>query len=48
MHWYLDSGASDHMVNDDQYFKDKKRMENPIKIAVSKSGESLKADTLAI
>jgi transposase InsO family protein len=44
MHWYLDSGASDHMVNDEQYFKDKKRMENPIKIAVAKSGESLKAE----
>jgi hypothetical protein len=33
MHW--NSGVLDQMVNDIQYFKDKKLMENPIKIAIA-------------
>jgi hypothetical protein len=39
MHWLHASVASDHMDNDKQYFKDKKRM-----ITVAKSGKSLKAE----
>lgn len=41
--WYVDSGATDHMVNSEEYFSNLCELENPIQISVAKSNESLYA-----
>lgn len=43
MAWFLDSGASDHLVNDESYFSVSSELNSPITISVAKSGESLQA-----
>lgn len=41
--FYLDSGASEHMVNRKEYFTELRKLEKPIKIAVAKQNEVLYA-----
>ncbi|EZA47339.1 Copia protein [Ooceraea biroi] len=43
MRLYVDSGATDHMVNSEKYFFEIRNLEKPIKISVAKSSESLYA-----
>lgn len=43
MKWFIDSGASDHLVRDRELFIDLHSLENPIEIAVAKDGESIVA-----
>lgn len=43
MVWCVDSGATDHMVNSLEYFYSIEDLENPIEIAVAKSGVKLMA-----
>jgi len=43
MSWFLDSGASDHLFNDESYFSVSSELNSPITISVAKSGESLQA-----
>ena len=43
-YWYLDSGATEHMVNDRSLLKDLIRLEKPIEIGVAKGGESMTAE----
>ncbi|CAI6343265.1 unnamed protein product [Macrosiphum euphorbiae] len=39
--WFIDSGCSDHLVNQEKYFSFIKQMETPLNIGVAKNGESL-------
>jgi len=39
--WYLDSGATDHLVNSDKYVENIKILERPIKIKVAKCEQYL-------
>lgn len=41
--WFVDSGASEHIVNDRNLFTKLERMETPMEIAVVKNGESVTA-----
>lgn len=41
--WYIDSGCSDHLVNDKALFEDLKPLRDPIEIAIAKDGESIVA-----
>ncbi|KXJ68982.1 hypothetical protein RP20_CCG000687 [Aedes albopictus] len=41
--WYLDSGASDHLVNDRKLFTELRPLEEPVEIAVAKDGETIVA-----
>lgn len=41
--WYLDSGATDHMVNEASVFEDLKDLKIPIKISVAKLGQTIMA-----
>lgn len=41
--FFIDSGCTDHMVNDKQYFSDILMLDNPIKIAVAKDKDFLMA-----
>ncbi|KAK9707671.1 GAG-pre-integrase domain [Popillia japonica] len=43
VNWFLDSGATDHMVNDIRLFRNLKKNQKSIKIAVAKQGETLEA-----
>lgn len=45
---YIDSGATDHLVNDDQLFCMSKVLAEPIEISVAKNGETLKATKVGI
>jgi len=42
--WYLDSGATDHLVNSDKYVENIKILERPIKIKVAKCEQYLIAE----
>lgn len=46
VNWFLDSGATDHMVNDIRLFRNLKKNQKPIKIAVAKQGETLEAECI--
>ena len=39
--WYLDSGASEHMVRDDTVLDNVKQLDMPISIKIAKSGETM-------
>lgn len=39
----LDSGATDHLINDESLFADSEQLEHPLKIAVAKQGEFIYA-----
>lgn len=41
--WYLDSAATDHMVNSEKYFASSKDLSTPIKVCVAKSSENIVA-----
>lgn len=41
--WVIDSGASEHMCNDQKLFCTLKNLENPVQIAVAKKNENLTA-----
>lgn len=41
--WYIDSGASDHMVNSLEYFFNVENLAVPVEIAVAKDGQTMKA-----
>lgn len=41
--WFIDSGCSDHLVNDEDLFDELRPLEKPIEIAVAKDGESIVA-----
>lgn len=41
--FYIDSGCTDHLINDKSYFTDIMFLENPIKIAVAKNGNYMEA-----
>lgn len=41
--WIIDSGCSDHIVNDKQLFENLELLKNPIEIAVAKNGEWITA-----
>ncbi|KAK9736894.1 hypothetical protein QE152_g11174 [Popillia japonica] len=41
--WYVDSGATDHMVNSEYCFSSVKNLNNPVNISVAKNDESLRA-----
>lgn len=41
--FYIDSGCTDHLVNDKNYFSSFKTLESPINIAVAKDGHYLQA-----
>lgn len=41
--WYVDSGATDHMTNDDSYFYESVCLVKPINISVAKAGIALVA-----
>lgn len=43
MSWFVDSGASEHMVNSEEYFDDSRELEKPTRVIVAKSGVELKA-----
>ena len=45
LEWILDSGFSNHIVNDDKYFVKFKKLENPIKVKVG-NGRTLKATSI--
>ncbi|KMQ83238.1 copia protein [Lasius niger] len=47
MRLYIDSGATDHMVNSEKYFSNVRELENPIKIYVAKSNEFLYATKIS-
>lgn len=41
--WYLDSGATEHLVRDDTYVTNVKMLSEPVKIKVAKTGQQLVA-----
>lgn len=41
--FYIDSGCTDHLVNDDKYFNNYVKLKEPISISVAKDGESMLA-----
>lgn len=41
---FIDSGCTDHLVNDKKYFCSLKKLENPINIAVAKNDHYLQAE----
>lgn len=41
--WFIDSGATDHMTNDHNYFFESWELPNPVNISVAKSGETITA-----
>lgn len=43
MSWFVDSGASEHMVNSEEYFDDSRELEKPTRVVVAKSGVELQA-----
>ncbi|XP_052566455.1 uncharacterized protein LOC128093499 [Culex pipiens pallens] len=46
--WYLDSGATAHMVRDKSLFAELRPLDRNVRIAVAKSGQSLVADALDV
>lgn len=46
--WFIDSGASEHMTNDDSLFTSSKQLNNPIPIGVAKNGVSIYATKIGI
>ncbi|KAK9709784.1 hypothetical protein QE152_g26402 [Popillia japonica] len=44
--WFLDSGATEHMVNNKYLFTALKNLKEPIKIAVAKQGQMLEAHSV--
>ena len=44
--WILDSGASEHMVNNKKYLQNIRKLNSPIVINVAKSGVSLTSDVI--
>lgn len=42
--WFVDSGCSDHLVNDESLFDSLKPLKSPVEIAVAKDGESIIAE----
>lgn len=48
LHWYLDSGASDHLINNKQYFNSIEELKYPISIGVAKTGQDLKGNPLEL
>lgn len=42
MQWFLDSGATDHMIKDSRYFSEMRRLEKPVEVVVA-NGAKLKA-----
>ena len=44
MRWFVDSGATDHLVRDKELFSELQRLEKPIEIAVAKDGETIQAE----
>lgn len=42
--WFIDSGCSDHIVNDKSLFESLSPLKCPIEIAIAKDGESIKAE----
>lgn len=43
MSWFVDSGASEHMVNSEEYFDESRELEKPTRVVVAKSGVELQA-----
>lgn len=43
MKWIVDSGASDHMANDEKYFENLVALKNPVVIGVAKNGVCVQA-----
>lgn len=43
MTWFIDSGATDHMANDLKFFHDVRELNQPVQIAVAKTGVKLLA-----
>lgn len=43
LQWFIDSGCSDHLVNEKSLFDDLKPLDTPIEIAIAKNGESIVA-----
>nr|XP_029713223.1 uncharacterized protein LOC115257583 [Aedes albopictus] len=43
MQWFLDSGATDHMVKDSRYFSQMRRLDRPVEVIVA-NGEKLVAE----
>lgn len=41
--WFIDSGASDHLVRDRELFSELRPLKKPVEIAVAKDGESIVA-----
>lgn len=41
--WYIDSGCSDHLVNDKSLFVELRELEHPVEIAIAKDGETIEA-----
>jgi hypothetical protein len=39
----VDSGVTDHFINDDRHFFSEITLRNPIKISVAKTGETLES-----
>uniref|UniRef100_A0A1Y1N9D3 CCHC-type domain-containing protein n=3 Tax=Photinus pyralis TaxID=7054 RepID=A0A1Y1N9D3_PHOPY len=44
--WYVDSGATDHMVCNESYFSQINKLDKPINITVAKENEILKASKI--
>ena len=44
VHWYIDSGCSDHLVNDKSLFEDLRPLKNPVEIAVAKDDATILAE----
>lgn len=43
--WYLDSGATEHMINTDQFFVKNWQLEKEVRISVAKNGQVITAQT---
>lgn len=46
--WYIDSGASEHMTNDESLFKSWKNLDKPISIGIAKHGVSIFATKIGM